>query len=670
MHWSGVYRPERITDGRADWDGADSLSSRAAPLGLVGAEVVYDLGGAHRIGAAFAQVAGGPFVLAVSEDGTHWRELWRVADRAQRRTLRTEQVRLENVPARYVRFALAGRLPAGIAELELHAASAVPRGAAFTRSRLPPETAEKAHAPWIQAWHKTVIGSMAFVAVALLSLRWRPLVARVSMAATAAALVTTLAFTRWNSLTGSVAGVALAYFAWCLRMRTASVRTTLLLALAVIGVLSWTNFGAFRGRPEIHVHDAFHYFLGSKYVRELRHDGLYACALRAARENAHWPALPDREVRDLVDNEIVPETRLSCGERFDDSRWRAFRRDVSFFEGRATPSEWSAHFVDHGYNGTPVMSWLLGTWIGAAPASEDLLTTLAFVDPVLYAVAFAAIAWAFGFEVLALALLVWGLGFPWRSDWTVGGIGRAVWVASSAVGLALLRKGRPGAGGACLGAAIALQILPVVFLLGPALALVREWLAGRAGDAVTRRLLATAALTAVTLGLLAATMQGVEEASSFVQNTLKHQATEFENSIGMQSLIRLVDEGTTTLQVTPRAIIVQVARVLLLLLLGLALRADSATWHRAALGPLFFVPLADLTSYYYVAFTLLVPALVDARWTRLGLLGVALATNLPVLAAGGVSGRGVYAFESLLFAAFVTGVAAWALARRVPIGQA
>ena len=53
--------------------------------------------------------------------------------------------------------------------------------------------------------------------------------------------------------------------------------------LAVLSVACYFNFGQFRFHGQsLHDHEQFHFFLGSKYLPELRYDAIYDAALLAA----------------------------------------------------------------------------------------------------------------------------------------------------------------------------------------------------------------------------------------------------------------------------------------------------------------------------------------------------------------------------------------------------
>ena len=72
--------------------------------------------------------------------------------------------------------------------------------------------------------------------------------------------------------------------------RGLSVRSTYrrtLGALASLAAIAYLNFFSFHGeRTFVHYHDVAHYYLGSKYFRELGYANLYTAMLRAEAESS------------------------------------------------------------------------------------------------------------------------------------------------------------------------------------------------------------------------------------------------------------------------------------------------------------------------------------------------------------------------------------------------
>ena len=198
----------------------------------------------------------------------------------------------------------------------------------------------------------------------------------------------------------------------------------LLWTIAVIAVLAWPNFGRLHGSSGIHHWEQFHYFLGSKYFPELGYDGLYAGSLAAEAELNLARPVQDH-VRDLRTNEVVPISTIrdhqrEIRRRFTDARWRQFTTDISYFL-RSNSFDYIRKIrMDHGYNPTPTWTFVARLFSAHLSAGNSTLSLLAWIDPLLLAALFVMIFKTYGTRVGCLALIIFGLGYPWRFDWSAG----------------------------------------------------------------------------------------------------------------------------------------------------------------------------------------------------------------------------------------------------------
>src|SRR5260370_26756082 len=133
-------------------------------------------------------------------------------------------------------------------------------------------------------------------------------------------------------------------------------RAGLLLALGLLGGACWWNLFVLQGGPYLHVGDAYHYYVGAKYFRELGYTRLYRCTAIADAEDGFLEDVRRRQVRDLETNvfvlrgtqEILAEPE-KCKRNFSEERWLGFKHDVDFFRSRAPSRLWADMQVDHGY---------------------------------------------------------------------------------------------------------------------------------------------------------------------------------------------------------------------------------------------------------------------------------------------------------------------------------
>ena len=259
-------------------------------------------------------------------------------------------------------------------------------------------------------------------------------------------------------------------------------RRILIFAVLVGALASYANFGVLHPtgsgyRPgHIHYYDAFHYFMGAKYLPELGYSGLYEATLVAGRELGAFGAI--NHVRDLTTYlpraaaTVAPEPIRSS---FSRARWEMFKNDLAFFGPRI--DAWPELLFDRGYNDPPPRALLLHLLVGRLPANALTLGLLTSLDYVVMIAAAVAVWRAFGSVPAALALAFLALSFFARFDWIGGSLLRWDWIAALLAGAAALARGSGTAGGLLLGYAAAARVFPVVFLFPLAI----KWAQARLG---------------------------------------------------------------------------------------------------------------------------------------------------------------------------------------------
>ena len=235
-----------------------------------------------------------------------------------------------------------------------------------------------------------------------------------------------------------------------------------------------------------------------------------------------------------ITEEKIKECHTAFGVEADPTRWRAFKQDMRLFRKKMGQPRWQRMFKDHGSNATPVwnivgypitnIGWeeivppagmentksnfrRLRTEEGQALSKaktqdernviraqykdtraaiqarykEDSaafiqrMSWYALVDPLLYALGFLMIWWAFGIYGCAFAILMWCGGYPWVYSWTGGGFGR-VPGGSTVAGTCFLRKGYSAFGGASSWAML-LRVFPGAIIAGVSLKIAHQVLA-------------------------------------------------------------------------------------------------------------------------------------------------------------------------------------------------
>jgi hypothetical protein len=313
--------------------------------------------------------------------------------------------------------------------------------------------------------------------------------------------------------------------------------------LLVAAALSYPNFGLLhpqRGSPpaaaHVHYWDAFHYFMGAKYLPELGYTRLYEATLVAGRELGAFDYvthLRDLSTYGLREAGGVDATAVRA--RFSPERWEAFKRDLLYFGPRI--NEWRGLLQDHGYNDPPPRALLLHALVRGIPAKALTITLLTSLDYVAMLAAFALAWWGFGQVPAMLAFAFLWVSPLARFDFIGGSILRWDWIAALLIGVSLFARGWGGPAGALLGYATLARIFPALFLVPLAV----KWVQGRRGgerDEATGRCLAAALAVLLIAGVvLAVAGDDVSLLSEYRAKIRMHREGAFVNAVGLGAMI-------------------------------------------------------------------------------------------------------------------------------------
>jgi hypothetical protein len=418
-----------------------------------------------------------------------------------------------------------------------------------------------------------------------------------------------------------------------------------LLALGVLAAACWWNLFQFNYPMFGHPSETYHYYVGSKYYRELGYTRLYHCTAIADAEAGRRAEVAGRYLRNLETNRIERATAAladpdGCKRHFTPQRWRRFRRDVGWFREGLPKRRWHRMQLDHGYNGTPAWGFFGSLLAHTGQASKTHILALRLLDPLLLLVAWGAVGWTFGWRVLCVALLYWGTNYPAQYGWVGGSYLRQLELAAVLIGICLARRERMTAAGYLLALAALVRVYPVLLLAGPGLAALGAMLRERRLflSAAQRRLLLGGVLALATLlPLSALTSGGLGAWREFAENSQVLLGTPLRNHMGLRTVLsydpaaRARDIADPSLddpyepwkqareEAFARRRVVYGALVLgFVALLAAAVRGQP-DWVTLVLGAGLVPVAAELTGYYsviLVAFALL--------WGRHPPLGVAL----------------------------------------------
>lgn len=280
----------------------------------------------------------------------------------------------------------------------------------------------------------------------------------------------------------------------------------LLGGLAVAALLLHVDFLV---RERFNINEFYHYYVGTKYFPEVGHSGLYDATVVADYEDDPSSFDPNLGVRSLRTYEMEPrlasiERAGAIRARFSPERWAAFKTDIAYFrEVDGVLWQVGDSLQDHGYNGPPLVTAILGG-LARQPflSGPQYIRLAAWFDIVLIVIAGGIVAIWIGPEAGALFLFLWAVN-PFNDFAYIGGAYlRYLHVVALLVALLAYAKGRFVASGAAFAIAGLLRVFPCLLLAG----LLVQNLLSRDRRALLRRhapLFASAAATA--LILLAAT---------------------------------------------------------------------------------------------------------------------------------------------------------------------
>ncbi len=407
------------------------------------------------------------------------------------------------------------------------------------------------------------------------------------------------------------------------RRRIAIVMT----ALAFLAYFDFFNPNT-RYSQYYHRHEFYHYYLGSKFNRELEYTNLYECTAIAEIELGRGAQVANRDIRDLRVNLIKPvrDTYVlsdpgQCKKRFTPARWAAFKKDVNWFYHSSAGSYWENMQKDHGYNPPPV--WTMeGKLFGSfGDASDTFFKELASLDIILHVGIVLLIGWAFGWRVMAIATVFWGCNAPANFYWTGGAFLRQDWLFFLVASVCFARKGKLGLSGAALTWSSLLRVFPMILFVGPLSIIAFQLLRKRYLTREYKRFLAGAVVAGGLLVPTSVIVCGPQSWPDFFRHIMTHKNTPLTNQMGLETMI--VHNWKGRMRFTRddnlddpfqkwkegREHRIHQHRVLFLGIVGLvflwtlwALRRTKLIWVAMPLGLPMVASLTNLTCYYYSMF--------------------------------------------------------------------
>ena len=306
-----------------------------------------------------------------------------------------------------------------------------------------------------------------------------------------------------------------------------------------------------------HRHEFFHYYLGSKYSNELGYERIYECTAAAEIELGRGNEVEQRDLRDLRENLIRPNTDpivkrrvAECRPRFSDARWAAFKQDVDWFQRAMAGTYWDSAQKDHGYNPPPVWTMTGKLFASLAPAGDGFFKLLSALDVLLQIGAVLLIGWGFGWRTMAIATVFWGCNGPANFYWTGGAFLRQDWFFLLVLAVCLTKKRYFALAGAALAWSALLRVFPVILFAGwgaiMLFTMLRRFRRGHGPWLLRehRQLILGTAFAALVLVPISLAVTGPRAYTEFAQHTLRvHNTTPLSNHMGLETVLAHGWEG-------------------------------------------------------------------------------------------------------------------------------
>ncbi len=410
------------------------------------------------------------------------------------------------------------------------------------------------------------------------------------------------------------------------------IRTTLGLAV-LLSFAVFHNFGSFRGGTFVHYGDAYHYYIGAKYFKELGYYELYNATIVADSEQdnalAALPFYTDLKTYQNTPRETALRDLARIRSLFSEERWTGFKDDIAFFKkatGMPHSKGLTLLLMDHGYNASPASTVVLGTLANLVPAPQVQL--LAGLDVLLVAAMIALVFRTYGFEMGALFAAYFFFNILSGHEFISGSLLRYDWLFYIVAAVCLLDKKRYAWSALFLTLSAMMRVFPALLFYGVAVAIVRNSKTG-AVDKKHVQFVASAGVTALALFLLPAVAYGSawQPWKDFYSKTQLHDSGVYVNHLGLRGVVLFepshlsLDSFVKTYKSAYTNDIVRhwqnikehelgkkrpvIVLASFLVLIGLAMiiwKRQEAESGSIILWPLFLVYTASYLSHYYYAF--------------------------------------------------------------------
>lgn len=395
--------------------------------------------------------------------------------------------------------------------------------------------------------------------------------------------------------------------------------------------LAYFNLGRFRrDGGVINTWEQYHFFLGSKYLPEIRYDGLYDATVAAMADRYHVPK--GVTVRDLTTFELRPahasnESVQAARSRFAPERWQEFSAEVAVFS-RTLGLPFERVICDHGNTGSPAWAVLARLFTAGVAANARTLSWLGFLDVALLLALSVAVARTFDLRTLCVAMSI-ALLVPNAYDFLGGSILRLDWLVALGAAACLLELKRHRAAAVFIAYAIASKPFCALFAVSLGARYAIDWWRARRPARTQLELVAWTAVALVVIIALSAVALGgpsiwIEYGARIHLNLLeKYYAINYSfrdvflqlahegPAAALDWTVAAVAASLPEVEIGDFAVSFALARAAMLALLVLVISRHDDEVFAFGMGA-FFVFVVFVTNMYYWQM-LLLPAIAFAR---------------------------------------------------------
>ncbi len=234
------------------------------------------------------------------------------------------------------------------------------------------------------------------------------------------------------------------------------------------------SFGQWRYGTFFNAYEFYHYYMGSKYAREIGYTRLYAASIIADDETGRKYSNPQNTIRNLATGTYIPvdevlKNKDQCKVFFSPVRWEEWKKDIQFFKKELTTSRWNNVLRDKGYNGTPVWSMLVGGFL-SNPISTDNrnhMLMLASLDLILIGITVLVVGWAFGIRPALFMVILIGTHYMMRFSHMKGAFLRTDFAMTLVLAACMIKLNKYKLAGIFTAYSFLSRIFPGVYLFGP-----------------------------------------------------------------------------------------------------------------------------------------------------------------------------------------------------------